>query len=60
MIKPVALGERIFSLLTSVQRLERLVLAIPPEFYPDPEERKRALEEARMVQNQHEAFEKYL
>ena len=57
MIQPVALAERIVSLLASQQRLVRLVESAPAYSFPDPLERQRALDEAREVQAQHRAFE---
>lgn len=49
----VALGERIVSLASSLQRALRLLESLPPSAYPDPVERQRTLAEARMVLDQH-------
>jgi hypothetical protein len=57
MIQPVALAERILSLLASQQRLARLVRAVPAYSFPDMIERDRALAEADEVLAQHQAFE---
>ena len=58
MIQPVALGERIVSLQSSLVRLVRLLRAVPPYAFPDPRERQRALDEAEEVLRQHEDFER--
>lgn len=57
MIQPVALAERILSLLASQQRLVRLIESAPAYSFPDLIERQRALDEAMEVQRQHQAFE---
>jgi len=56
-IQPVALGERIVSLHASNVRLLRLVESVPAYSFPDPVERQRAIDEARMAQAQHESYE---
>lgn len=45
----VALGERIVSLAASLQRMLALLESLPAYAFPDPVERQRALDEARMV-----------
>jgi hypothetical protein len=57
MVTPVALAERIVSLQASHARLLRLLESVPAYSFPDLVERQRAIDEARMVQAQHEAFE---
>jgi len=56
-IMPVALGERIVSLVSSLQRMLRLAESVPAYSYPDQLERMRAVDEARSVLDQHQAFE---
>ncbi|UOF79466.1 aragonite protein [Caudoviricetes sp.] len=57
MTQPVALAERIVAWQASHARLLRLAESVPAYSFPDPVERQRAIDEARMVQAQHEAFE---
>lgn len=57
MIQPVALGERIVSLSSSLIRVVRLLETVPAYSFPDPVERQRALDEARGALAQHRAFE---
>lgn len=57
MTQPVALGERIVSLSASLQRMLRLAESLPSYAFRDPIERQRALDEAREVLAQHQAFE---
>lgn len=51
------MGERIVSLAASLQRLLALAESLPPSAWPDPMERQRTLDEARMVLAQHRLFD---